>query len=392
MKHLDPGPNAVSPSPVGHTGTLDAARWAAVLSRDRSADGRFVYSVRTTGIFCRPSCPARRPSPGNVAFHDNAEAALSAGYRPCRRCRPDAAATGDGTADWIAALCRYIDGADSPPSLAELAGLVGLSPSHLQRRFKAGTGFSPREYAQAVRAERLRGHLAGGAASVTQAIHAAGFGSSSRFYERADDMLGMTPTAYRQGGANQLIHFASGRCTLGHVLVASGDRGICAILLGDDTEALLADLARRFPNAHLAPAEAGFETTLAAVIRLVDDPSRGTALPLDLRGTAFQQQVWKALQAIPAGQTVSYTELANQVGKPRAVRAVAAACAANPIAVAVPCHRALRRDGALAGYRWGLERKRALLAREREAVTSTGAEVETEPDAAGERSRRVRGQ
>lgn len=364
--------------PAGRTATDDAARWAAVLARDRSADGRFVYSVRSTGIFCRPSCPARRPNPENVAFHDSPDAARSAGFRPCMRCRPEAVQAGDEPPEWVARLCRHIAQADGTPPLAELAAIAGLSPSHLQRRFKANTGLSPREYALAIRADRLRERLAAGAASVTEAIHAAGFGSSSRFYERSDDMLGMTPTAYRKGGANQLIHFASGRCTLGLVLVASGDRGICAILLGDDTKALLADLARRFPNAHLTPAEAGFEATVAAVIRLVDDPARGTALPLDLRGTAFQQQVWKALQAIPAGQTASYTELANRVGRPRAVRAVAAACAANPIAVAVPCHRALRSDGALAGYRWGLARKRALLARERAAAAAPGADVEVE--------------
>lgn len=345
------------------------ARWTAVLARDRASDGSFFYSVRSTGIFCRPSCPARRPKRSNVAFHDTAEEARGAGFRPCLRCRPELDAAPDSPDERIAVLCRIIEQAEAPPTLASLAARVGLSPFHLQRRFKAATGLSPRQYAEACRAGRLRRELAHGK-SVTDAIHAAGFGSSSRFYERSDQMLGMTPTAYRKGGEKQTIRFASGLSTLGIVLVATGERGVCAILIGDSPDALQSDLAGRFPRARLEPGDAAFQATVAAAIALVDDPSRPCGLALDLRGTAFQQRVWQALREIPTGATATYTEIAARIGAPRAVRAVAAACAANPLAVAVPCHRVLRSDGGLAGYRWGLARKQALLDREREAAAA----------------------
>ena len=267
----------------------------------------------------------------------------------------------------VAELCRHIEHANPPPTLDELARKAGLSRYHLHRVFKAVTGMTPNDYARAQRAQRLREALPQ-AASVTQAVYDAGYASSSRFYEEAHDVLGMTPSAYRAGGAATEMRFAIGQCTLGAILVAQTARGVCAILLGDDPEALLRELQDRFPKAHLIGGDAGFERTVAQVVGFVEAPRIGWSLPLDLQGTAFQQRVWQALREIPAGCTVSYTDIASRIGAPNAVRAVAGACAANPVAVAVPCHRVLRLDGQLSGYRWGIERKRALLAREARAA------------------------
>ena len=266
----------------------------------------------------------------------------------------------------VAELCRHIEHANPPPTLDELARKAGLSRYHLHRVFKAVTGMTPNDYARAQRAQRLREALPQ-AASVTQAVYDAGYASSSRFYEEAHDVLGMTPSAYRAGGAATEMRFAIGQCTLGAILVAQTARGVCAILLGDDPEALLRELQDRFPKAHLIGGDAGFERTVAQVVGFVEAPRIGWSLPLDLQGTAFQQRVWQALREIPAGCTASYTDIAQRIGAPNAVRAVAGACAANPVAVAVPCHRVLRLDGQLSGYRWGIERKRALLAREASA-------------------------
>lgn len=264
----------------------------------------------------------------------------------------------------VAAACRRIRDADSAPSLAELAGAAGLSPSHFHRVFKAATGLTPHQYARAVRAERVRGRLDAGS-RVTDSIHEAGFGSTSRFYESAVARLGMEPRRYRAGGAGSRIRFAVAECSLGSLLVAQSERGICAITLGDDPEPLVRGLQDQFPHAELVGGEAGFEALVAQVVGFVEDPSVGLELPLDVRGTAFQERVWQALRQVPAGSTVSYTELARRIGSPAAVRAVAGACAANRLAVAVPCHRVVRRDGDLSGYRWGVERKRELLRRER---------------------------
>lgn len=341
-------------------------RWAAVIARDGGADGKFVYAVRTTGIYCRPGCPSRHPKPENVAFYPTPKAAAAAGFRPCRRCRPDSASPAERQQSIISALCRYIEQAAQPPTLAQLAAHAGLSPHHLHRLFKAGTGLTPHAYAGAVRAARLRQHLAE-ADSVTSAIFAAGYNAGSRCYAEADARLGMTPAAYRAGGAGQEIRYASGPCTLGQVLIARSGRGLCAILLGDEPATLADELAARFPAARLLADGGELAQQLAEVVRFVDAPQSGLKLPLDIRGTAFQQRVWQALRAIPPGQTASYTEIAARLGMPKAVRAVAGACAANALAVAIPCHRAVRSDGTLAGYRWGVERKRALLAREAEA-------------------------
>jgi AraC family transcriptional regulator of adaptative response/methylated-DNA-[protein]-cysteine methyltransferase len=345
----------------------DDPRWAAVVGRDASADGAFVYSVRTTGVYCRPACPARTPNPANVAFHASAAAARAAGFRPCRRCRPDEPPLAERHAALAARACRRIEQAEETPSLAVLAREAGLSPHHFHRLFKAAVGLTPRDYAAAHRARQVRDRLAT-TGTVTEAIHEAGYSSSSRFYEKAADLLGMTPGAYREGGAGTEIAFAVGQSSLGAILVARSGTGVCAILMGDDPDALARDLQDRFPRARLTGGDAGFETVVAAVVGLVEAPALGLDLPLDVRGTAFQQRVWRALQAIPAGRTASYAEIARAIGAPKAVRAVAGACAANPLAVAIPCHRVVRNDGALSGYRWGVERKRTLLARERGAV------------------------
>jgi AraC family transcriptional regulator of adaptative response/methylated-DNA-[protein]-cysteine methyltransferase len=340
-------------------------RWAAVLARDASADGSFVYAVRTTGVYCRPSCAARTARPENVSFHRSPADARAAGFRPCKRCRPDEPFGPSFQARVVAQLCRWIDGADEPPTLAALARRAGMSPYHLHRVFKAVTGLTPKAYANARRARRVRDALAG-ADSVTDAIYEAGFNSSGRFYEQADGILGMTPTRYRNRGAGEHIRFAVGHSSLGAILVAATARGVCAILLGDDPDGLVRELQDRFPRATLAAGDADFDRWVATVVGFVEAPRVGLELPLDVRGTAFQERVWQALRAIPPGQTLSYTQLAQRMGAPKAVRAVAAACAANPLAVAVPCHRVVRNDGALSGYRWGVERKRALLERERQ--------------------------
>ena len=338
-------------------------QWQAVLDRDAVADGRFVYAVRTTGVYCRPSCPSRRARRQNVSFYASPEAAEAAGFRPCLRCHPRGVSPTQANAALIAAACRMIAEAEMPLPTQALARRIGLSTFHFHRQFKAATGMTPRAYAQAHRAGRLRAGLPD-SASVTHAIYDAGFNASSRFYAASDAILGMTPGAFRKGGAGQTIRFALGQCALGAILVAATDRGLCAISLGDAPEPLLAELQDRFPQARLIGGDAAFESMVAQVVAMVERPQDGLDLPLDIRGTAFQQRVWQALRQIPAGQTVSYAELAQRIGAPGAHRAVAGACAANILAVAIPCHRVVRTDGALSGYRWGVQRKRALLDRE----------------------------
>lgn len=338
-------------------------RWAAVVARDREADGRFYYSVRTTGVYCRPSCGARLARPENVRFHATPAEAEKDGFRPCKRCRPDQAGAQSREADLIAAACRRIDQADSPPTLAELACAAKLSRFHFHRLFKAVTGLTPKAYADARRAERVRGALTGGA-SVTVAMQDAGFGSSSRFYAQSRRMLGMSPSAYRDGGGEQIIRYGVTECTLGRVLVAATPVGICDISLGDDADALVSALSARFPRAQLVVADEQLSQWVTTVVSLIEQPSTTVDLPIDIRGTAFQQRVWQALRELPSGTTVSYTQLAARVGRPDAVRAVAGACAANTLAVLIPCHRVLRNDGSITGYRWGPARKKALLRRE----------------------------
>ncbi|MBL8715426.1 MAG: bifunctional DNA-binding transcriptional regulator/O6-methylguanine-DNA methyltransferase Ada [Myxococcales bacterium] len=335
-------------------------RWAAVRARDRTAT--FFYSVATTGVYCRPSCGARLARPENVAFHASASEAERAGFRACKRCKPDREGV-DPKVREVTALCRLLEASPEPLTLDALARHVGWSPFHTHRTFKAVTGLTPRAYAAAHRESRVREGLRA-RASVTEAIVDAGYSSSSRFYERSQELLGMTPTAFREGGAEQPIRFAIGECSLGSILVAATARGVCAILLGDDPEALAHDLERRFPRAELLGADPAFEALVAEVVGLVERPGKSD-LPLDIRGTAFQQRVWRALTAVPPGETTTYSALARALGAPKSARAVAQACAANALAVAIPCHRVVRTDGSLSGYRWGVERKRRLLERER---------------------------
>jgi AraC family transcriptional regulator of adaptative response/methylated-DNA-[protein]-cysteine methyltransferase len=337
-----------------------------VLSRDAALDGSFVYAVKTTGIYCRPSCPSRAPKRRNVVFCETMADAEAKGFRACRRCNPGGRSLAETTADAVARACRMIENAEETPKLETLAASAGVSPFHFHRKFKAVTGLTPKAYGAAQRARRVRAVLAD-ASSVTAAIYAAGFGSNSRFYETSNQVLGMTPSAYRQGGKDAEIRFAVGESSLGPILVARSEKGICAISLGDDAAVLVRDLEDRFPNAALIGGDGEFEQLVAQVVGFVEQPRIGLDLPLDVRGSAFQERVWRALREVPAGKTASYAEIARRLGEPKAVRAVAQACAANPIAVAIPCHRVVRNDGALSGYRWGVERKRALLEKERQA-------------------------
>ncbi len=348
----------------------DDKRWDAVQNRDRDADGTFFYSVRTTGVYCRPSCAARLPRRENVAFHESCADAERAGFRACKRCRPNADGIDEQHSAAIAKACRLIETAETLPSLDDLAEAAGMSRFHFHRVFKDATGVTPKAFAAARRAERMRDALAE-SDSVTEAIYDAGFNSSSRFYKAADGALGMSPKDFRAGGAGETIRFAIGECSLGAILVAATDKGICAISLGDDPADLLRALEDRFPQGKLVGGDKDFEQLVAKVVGLVEQPQRPVDLPLDIRGTVFQQRVWTALRAIPPGKTFSYAEIADRIGAPKAVRAVAGACAANTLAVAIPCHRVVRNDGNISGYRWGVERKRRLLAREADAGSAT---------------------
>ncbi|MGH9545058.1 MAG: bifunctional DNA-binding transcriptional regulator/O6-methylguanine-DNA methyltransferase Ada [Terriglobales bacterium] len=343
------------------TTTESDPRWASVVARDPEVT--FFYSVKTTGVYCRPSCAARLAKPENVQFHATCEDAEEAGFRPCKRCKPDQASRVEPHAEKIASACRLIESSETPPNLEVLARHVGLSTYHFHREFKAATGLTPKEYATAHRDNLVRKSL-NKSDTVTGAIYDAGYNSNSRFYETSNQVLGMTPSNYRAGGPQRDIRFAVGECSLGSILVAQSDRGICAILLGEDPDSLVRDLQDQFPKANLIGGDAAFEGLVAKVVGFVEAPGLGLDLPLDVRGTAFQQRVWQALGKIPAGSTASYTDIAKLIGSPNSIRAVAQACGANALAVAIPCHRVVRNDGALSGYRWGVERKRALLKKE----------------------------
>ncbi|HEX2251613.1 MAG TPA: bifunctional DNA-binding transcriptional regulator/O6-methylguanine-DNA methyltransferase Ada [Gemmatimonadales bacterium] len=338
-------------------------RWISIMNRSTAADGTFFYSVRTTGVYCRPSCAARLARPENVRFHSSREEAEQAGFRPCRRCKPDQPSIAEQHAAMVTDACRFIEASPEAPTLEQLAARAAVSPFYFHRVFRSITGLTPRKYAAGSRGERVRRELVQ-SGTVTAAIYQSGYSSNGRFYGESQQVLGMTPTSYRAGGVRAEIRFAVGECSLGSILVARSERGICAILLGDDPDALVRDLQNRFPKATLIGGDAEFEELVAHVIGFVEAPRLGLDLPLDIRGTAFQQRVWQALQAIPPGTSASYAEIARRIGSPKSVRAVARACAANPLAVAIPCHRVVRTDGGLSGYRWGVERKRALLERE----------------------------
>jgi AraC family transcriptional regulator, regulatory protein of adaptative response / methylated-DNA-[protein]-cysteine methyltransferase len=339
-------------------------RWARIVARDRTADGLFWYSVVTTGVYCRPSCPSRTANPKNVQLHDTLSAVKATGFRPCKRCNPDEYPAAGEKSAIVERACRMIEQSEEEPSLGDLAKAAGRSPGYFHRLFKAVVGLTPKDYAAAHRAAKVRKNLQSGS-SVTEAIYDAGFNSSGRFYEKSADMLGMSPTHYRSGAPNEEIRFAVGQCSLGAVLVASSKKGVVSILLGDDPDALVRDLQDRFPKARLIGADKDYEAMVARAVGFVEAPGLGLDLPLDVRGTAFQKRVWQALREIPVGQTVSYADVAGRISAPKAVRGVAAACAANNIAVAIPCHRVVRKDGSLSGYAWGIARKNALLDRER---------------------------
>jgi AraC family transcriptional regulator of adaptative response/methylated-DNA-[protein]-cysteine methyltransferase len=343
----------------------EEARWEAVRSRDRRANGYFHFAVETTGVYCLPSCGARQPRRENVRFYDTAEAAEHAGYRACKRCKPGSPPLADRHSAIAAAACRQIDEAEEEPNLEMLSDTAGMSPSYFNRTFKKVVGVTPKQYAMARRSESVRRELAAGE-SVTGAIYAAGYGASSRFYESARSRLGMKPSDYRAGGLGASIRYATGRSWLGPVIVAATEKGICGILFADDEDALLSNLEARFPEATLEAAEPGsdFERWFIRTLASIEKPELGFELPLDVKGTAFQERVWRALREIPFGETASYAEVAAAIGSPKSARAVAGACAANPVAIAIPCHRVVRGDGNISGYRWGVEKKAKLLANE----------------------------
>ncbi|NTU80139.1 MAG: bifunctional DNA-binding transcriptional regulator/O6-methylguanine-DNA methyltransferase Ada [Chloroflexales bacterium] len=343
--------------------TTDETRWQAVSARDRAADGAFVYGVVTTGVYCRPGCASRAPRRANVRFFATPDEAERAGLRPCKRCAPRAARADGAEAAAVARAGALIEAADEPPTLRELAAAAGLSPFHFHRLFKGAMGVTPAAYARARRAERLRGELPA-ATSVSAASYEAGFGSSGRLYAESAATLGMTPATYRAGAPGEHISYTVAPSSLGYILVAATARGLCTIELGDDPEALAMAVRARFPQAQLVADAPDLATSVSAVVAMVEAPRRGLDLPLDMQGTAFQRRVWAALRAIPPGATASYAQVAERIGQPGAARAVAQACAANTLAVAIPCHRVVRGDGDPGGYRWGSQRKRELLRRE----------------------------
>lgn len=349
---------------------VDEGRWAAVMSRDARVDGQFVYAVKTTGVFCRPSCPSRRPRRENVQFFLTTTAAAAAGFRACRRCRPteDRRPAGEAIAKAAAFLEAH---ADRTVTLTELAGRARLSPAHFQRAFTRTLGVSPREYQAACRARRFRGELRAGA-DVTSALYQSGYGSPSRIYEAPPTGRGLTPSDYRRGGAGTAIAFTTIACDLGWLLIASTARGICAVKLGDTRQALEDELRTEFPAADVTPGQAVRPVWIKAIVDRLSGSAPAASLPLDVRGTAFQWRVWRALQAIPAGETRSYADVAQAIGRPSAVRAVARACATNPVCLVVPCHRVVAKSGALSGYRWGAGRKARLLAAEAGAPRGAG--------------------
>ncbi len=347
----------------------DDCRWQAVVERNARDDGAFVYAVCTTGIFCRPSCGARTPLRKNVSFYGSPAEARRAGFRACKRCTPESAPPYERQRERVVAACRLIEGAEREPTLGELARAVGSSPFHFSRVFKRIVGVTPKQYAMAYRAGVATKSLET-SKDVTTAIYDSGYGASSRFYDAIKGRHGMTATRLRKGGQDVEIRYAFGESSLGLVVVAATDRGICAVLFGASRDSLTEDLKGRFPNAVFEVADLGsdFERWVERTVDYLDGKSELFALPLDVRGTAFQELVWQALRELPAGQTASYKEIAARIGRPQSARAVARACAANPVAVVIPCHRVVRADGDLSGYRWGIQRKRLLLDRESSAL------------------------
>jgi len=347
--------------------TDSADCWAALLARDPAADGRFYYGVRTTGVYCRPTCRARLPRQENVSFHATPADAEAAGFRPCKRCHPQDASPNERHRRAVERACALIEGQDRAPSLAELADAAGLSRYHFHRIFTHLTGTTPAAYARTTRLRRFGARLDAGT-NVTEAVYAAGFGAASRAYTAAAQGLGMTPGARRRGAAGESIRYATAPCVLGWMVLATTARGICALAFGDAPEALVAGLRHDFPHAELAKDEAGLGAWITALAAHLQSPASALDLPLDVQGTAFQTRVWEALRRIPPGRTRSYSDIAAALEAPRSVRAVARACASNQVALLIPCHRVVRGNGALAGYRWGIARKKALLDAESRAT------------------------
>jgi AraC family transcriptional regulator of adaptative response/methylated-DNA-[protein]-cysteine methyltransferase len=342
----------------------DEARWEAVLARDVCADGTFVFAVRSTGVYCRPSCPARRPRRDNVSFFASPQTAERDGFRPCRRCHPERASSSARPAEVVAQACRYIEThLDGPLTLAAISRSAGTAPHPLRRAFQRVLGLTPRQYVEACRLRQVKERLRDGD-SVTTALYAAGYGSSSRLYERAPTHLGMTPATYRRGGRGMRIRYTIVNSPLGRLLVGGTDRGICAVSLCDSDDVLVAALELEYPAAEIQRDTLGLDRWVTPFLTYLNGREPHLDLPLDVRATAFQRQVWEALRAIPYGSTLSYSRVARVVGRPTAVRAVARACATNPAALVIPCHRVVREDGGLGGYRWGMERKRRLLSLE----------------------------
>ena len=344
-----------------NTGLADGEMWEAVQTRDPLADGRFVYGVRSTGIYCRPTCPSRRPSPHRVDFFPRAVDAEAAGFRACKRCLPDQASPSAGL---VRQVCKYIqdrsDHIESAPTLAELGRAIGTSPSHLQRVFKQVTGVTPRQYASAWRLDRFKAMIKEGQ-DISTALYEAGFGSPSRLYETSSEQLGMTPGIYRKGGMGMNIYHTVVACPMGRLLVAATDQGVCSVKLGNSDPALEADLRAEYPTANHEQDGGHLAVWAAEILSYLDGEKTGLDLPLDIQATAFQQQVWQMLRTIPYGETRTYQQVAQALGKDSSSRAVGTACGANPVALVIPCHRVLRKDGGLGGYRWGLERKESLL-------------------------------
>ncbi len=343
--------------------TNDDQRWHAVTTRDVAADGEFFYSVASTGVYCKPSCPARLPKREHVVFHEDTIAAERSGFRACLRCKPNEADPSQRQRETIERICRLIGQNEKRLKLDELAQAAGMSRFHFQRTFKKFVGVTPKQFQQALRSARVQEALQH-ESRITDAIYAAGFNSSGHFYADADSMLGMKAQQFQRGGAEVTLRYGSVPCALGILLLAATERGICRIDIGDCAQDLIDAMQRQFPRARFEPMDAQIEQWLRELVQFIERPHAALQLPLDIQGTAFQRQVWQALRDIPLGTTTSYTELAARIGKPKAVRAVATACASNTFALVIPCHRVIRGNGDLAGYRWGIERKRELLQRE----------------------------
>ncbi len=345
----------------GNDDDREEAKWQAVVAKDPRADGDFVFAVSSTGVYCRPSCPSRRPRRENVSFYALPEVAEQSGFRACKRCKPRSVPATDPQVEMARTVCKLIDNHDGEPvTLAKLSEEVGVSTFHLQRTFKSITGISPSQYAELRRIDRFKEGVRGGE-TIANATYDAGFGSSSRLYEGAAAQLGMTPATYGKGGRGAVINYAIVECQLGKLMVAATSRGVCSVKLGDSVAGLEADLSNEFPAAQIGRDEAMLALSVRAIVDHLSDKSPHIDLPLDIRSTAFQRQVWEQLRRIPVGETYSYSEVAKAIGQENAVRAVARACATNPVALVIPCHRVIREDKSLGGYRWGLDRKRKLL-------------------------------